>query len=258
MLISIFTQSYQELRRPVFYWTVGILCLAGLVLLAFPMLDLFIDLDWLGEQSSAFFLFGHEPGQLKFSHLGDWLHAVGFGLFFPLSLSVYASILGSWLVAGEEERGSLGLLLAAPLARWRFMFEKSVVLLVSVLRPVAGLGLAVWVMSWFGVRISGVGYLLIGLFLLGLFFGALALAVGSFSGRQRLSLGISLACLALAFALSRLPSAMPVGHMLRLFSPVSHYESSAVSPVFLLGLLALTLICFGLAWIGFERRDLAV
>ena len=258
MALSVFAQTYNELRKPIFYWTLVMVGVAGLIMLAFPLLDGPFDLDWLGAQRSASFLFGYEVGQLRLSHLGDWLQAVGFGLFFPLLLSVYASVVGSWLVAGEEERGSLGLLLAAPLARWRFMLEKSAVLLVSVLRPVLVLGLILWMMGLFGASVSGLVNLLLGLFLLSLLFGALALAVGSFRGRQRLSLGVTLGGLLMAFAISRLPPSHPVGQLLRLLSPVYLYEASAANPVFLLALLALVVICLVLAWVGFERRDLEV
>jgi len=258
MPLSVFLQSYRELRKPVFLWTIGLLGLAGLVLLAFPLLDSRIDLDWLGLQSSASFLFGYEPGQLRLSRIGDWVEAAGFGLFFPLLATVYASIFGSWLVAGEEERGSLGLLLAAPVARWRFMLEKSAVLVVAVLRPLAVLGLVLLLLGRFGVPISSLGGRMLSLFLLALLYGALALALGSFSGRQRLSLSITLIGLVLGFAVSRLPGSLPAGHVLRFLSPVYQYEVAAGRPFFFLSLLALVLLCLGLAWIGFERRDLAV
>jgi ABC-2 type transport system permease protein len=254
MSLNVFTQSYRELHWPVFRCTLVLLGQAGLILLAFPVLDHFFDLDWLSSHSSASLLFGYEPGFLRLSQVSDWLDAAGFGLFFPLAMAVYACMMGSWLVAGEEERGSLGLLLAAPLARWRFMLEKSAVLVVVILRPVLVLGLALFVLSRMGIAVSNLTNRVAGLFLLALLFGALALALGSFSGRRRFSLGVALVGLVLAFAVRRLPA----GQVLRLISPVYHYEAGAGSPVFLLALLGLALCFIGVGWAGFEHRDLAV
>ena len=238
--------------------TLALLGLAGLVLLAFPVLDTALDMDWLSSQGSASILFGDEAGGLRLSMLAGWLAAVGFGLIFPLALTVYASFIGSWLVGGEEERGSLGMLLAAPVTRWRFMLEKSAVLVVVILRPVLVLGVALLLLSRLGVGVPDLSSRVFGLFLLALVFGALALALGSISGRRRLSLGITLVGLGFAFAFSRLPDKLPVGHALRMISPVYLYEAAPASPVFLLALLALALVCLGVGWAAFERRDLAV
>lgn len=258
MPYSVFAQSYRELNRPVFYSTLVMLGGAGLVLLAYPLLAGLYDMDWLGSLNSASFLFGDEPGKPQLSSLSGWLQAAGFGLFFPLAAAIYAIMMGSWLVAGEEERGSLGLLLAAPLSRQRFMLEKTGVLLVVIARPLLVLGLLLLLADRLGVALPGLASRMLSLFLLALLFGALAMALGSLTGRRRFSLVVALVGLALAFVVSRIPGGLPAGHVLRLASPLYLYETAVVEQFFLLALLGQAVICLAAGWAGFERRDLAV
>lgn len=258
MLLNVYQQTVDELRKPVFTWTLAMLVSAALIVLAYPLADRMVDLDWLSEQRSASFMFGLAPAKRSMERLGEWLHAVGFGLVFPLLLAFYASRLGSWLVAGEEERGSLGMLLAAPITRTRFLAEKAAVLVVSVARPVLGLGLLLWAASWFGLHVAGAGLELLALFIFGLLFGGLALALGSATGRQQLSLAAALGGLLLAFLTARLPELLAAAGWLRVVSPLYYYDAADARPVLLLALAALALAAFGMAWASFDRRDLEI
>jgi ABC-2 type transport system permease protein len=266
MQFNVFLQSYHELRRAVERWTFILLGAAAALLLIRPLLMLAVDLDRLGAQGLAGTLLGALPDHVQLGRTWDWLQATGFGLLFPLLLAIYAVGKGSWLVAGEEERGSLGMLLAAPLARWRLVLEKAAALVVVVFQPAFALWILLILLRWIGVTpgyTAGLERSVLGLFLLALIFGALGLALGCLTGRRKQSRMAAGMVLALAFIFSRLPEHPPLLNAIRSTSPVTWY--AAVLPgapgengVYLLALLALALVCFGLAWVAFERRDLAV
>ncbi len=107
---------------------------------------------------------------------------------------VFAVAKGSDATAGEEERGTLDLLLANPLGRRRVVVQKSLAhgAALSVLAVVFWLAMAV------GTGIFGIGLdrlrlaeVIFSLWLLGLVFYALALACGCWRGKKKFSIGVS-------------------------------------------------------------------
>ena len=120
--------------------------------------------------------------------LDTWCRAVTLGIVLPIRLVIYAVRQGSRLVAGEEEWGSLGLLLSTPLKRYRLILQKFAVLFLLVL----ACSLSAWRQpslwsDWLPscqVPIAVITGDVLALFLLGLAFGVLALALGSLTGRR--------------------------------------------------------------------------
>lgn len=212
------------------------------------------------------------PGWLAFllgettrlSEPAEWLRVIGFGLVLPLGLVVFTIRQGSWLVAGEEERNSLGLLLAVPLRRYRLILEKFAVLVLLALVPVFAVWLALSLVRWLGwlplpgLALAGAAALL---FLVGLAFGAPAMALGSLTGRRWLSFTITLAFALLMLWVSRLPGSFQVHPVLRFLSPFYYYNAVLFNRLYWGYALILLLVVVGsliLASIIFERRDLPV
>jgi ABC-2 type transport system permease protein len=260
---SVFWHTLRETRRPLIFWTVGMAGAAWFVLLAHPLFLRFADSgtgapalpSWLG------LLLGETGG---LAGAGVWLRSVGFGLVLPLALVIFTIRQGSWLVAGEEERSSLGLLLAAPLQRCRLIFEKFAVLVLLALAPAAGVWLALSLVLWLGWLPLG-GAALAGacaiLFLVGLAFGAPAMALGSLTGKRWLSFGFTLAFALLMLLISRLPGSLPIQPVLRLFSPFYYYNAALLNHLYWVHALVLAVMAAGglaLAWTLFEHRDLPV
>jgi len=260
---SVFWQTVSELRRPLLHWTLGLAVAPWLVLLARPLL-------WfiLGDQAGL----GEGPGWLAFllgdaaslKEPGQWMYAAGFGIVLPSALIIFMIYMGSWLVAGEEERNTLGLLLAVPLQRYRLIFEKFAVLILAALAPSAAVWLALSLIGWLGwidvggAALAGASALL---FLVGLAFGAAAMALGSLTGRRRLSFNVILALALLMLIISRAPSSSPVQPVLRFFSLFSYYYAALLDSFYWLNALILFLTAAAgliFAWSIFEHRDLPV
>ncbi|HEY62410.1 MAG TPA: ABC transporter permease subunit [Anaerolineae bacterium] len=53
--------------------------------------------------------------------------------FLPIILGIYALITSTFTLAGEEDRGTLEILVALPLARWQIVIAKSIALIITVL-----------------------------------------------------------------------------------------------------------------------------
>jgi ABC-2 type transport system permease protein len=195
-----------------------------------------------------------------------WFQTETFALMGPIAVMAVTVAMGARALAGEEERRTLGLLLGNPIARRRIVLEKAAAMALA--------GSVVGLFTWLGVgagsAISGLGmsFIRVGatsllMTLLGLLFGALALAIGAATGRVRVAvygtigtaLGLylvdSLAPLSDAFAGYARWS--PFHYFLGSSPLTSALEWSDVAV--LAGLSALVL---AVAVVVFDRRDLRV
>jgi ABC-2 type transport system permease protein len=100
------------------------------------------------------------------------------------------------------------------------------------------------------------------LLLVGTSFGSISLAVGCVTGRRTLALGIAGGFAAFAYVLNVLAPVVPVLQPIRPLSPFRWYLEpdplvNGVHAAGVLVLLGITLVAMTVAFIGFERRDLA-
>jgi ABC-2 type transport system permease protein len=123
-----------------------------------------------------------------------YLQAQMFSFIAPIILIAFAVGFGVAATAGEERSGTMDVLLSLPVARTTIVLEKAAVMVVLagllslaiavtlvILDPVVGLGL----------RLEGVAAAATGLWLLGLTFGAVAMAVGAFTGSPSAAGGVA-------------------------------------------------------------------
>jgi ABC-2 type transport system permease protein len=172
---------------------------------------------------------------------------------------------GSRLVAGEEEDGSLELELTAPIERRRVFAERllalwlDVLLLVAVLTAISYLLVMALDMDVALTNVLAGGA---GLYLLVIGMGTVALAVGAITGRRAVALGVAAALAVLAFILDAIGPVAEMGWMTAI-SPFSWYlENDPLTNGFdARGLLLLAIIPIVFAAAGlarFDRRDLMV
>jgi ABC-2 type transport system permease protein len=129
---------------------------------------------------------------IESSGMGDltsasgYLNAEVFSLTGPLLVIVHAIIAGSGAVAGMERRGVLEPLLAQPLSRTRWIVEQAGSVGLQIVAA-TGAGCAVLVLSRplgdLDVRADRILAACVHLAVLGLTYGALALAIGAATGR---------------------------------------------------------------------------
>ena len=120
-----------------------------------------------------------------------WYQIETFGLLVPIGVMVVTITIGARALAGEEANRTMGLLLANPVSRAFIVREKAIAMIV--------LGTAVGVAAFLGVAIgsaiAGLGMNMANIAatsllatLLGLTYGALALALSALTGRLRLAI----------------------------------------------------------------------
>jgi len=189
-----------------------------------------------------------------------------FSITLPILLLVYGIGLGARAIAGEEERGSLDLLLSAPVRRSRVVVERFAALAGGLLLLSATAWAAILVLGPpFELRLDPAGAAAACLlaWLLGLAFGSIAFAVGTASGRRALAAGIAAAAALLAFLVNTFAPSVDWVRPLRWASPFHYYAAhdplvGAFRPLDAAVLAGIAVVALAVATVTFERRDVGV
>ena len=124
MLRSVLAKTVRDGRRSLAWWSLGLL---GVVLLTVGFWPSVRDSPELARfaQNAPDVLKAFTGGELDFATAVGYLEARLFALVVPVLFLVYAIGAGARAIAGEEEAGTLDLLLSLPLARTRLVLEKA-------------------------------------------------------------------------------------------------------------------------------------
>ena len=193
-----------------------------------------------------------------------WFQGEMFSLTAPIALFVLTILVGTRALAGEEQKHTMGLLVASPISRRRILIQK----VIAMVGLASVIGLATFLGSWLGGLVGDAGIspsrfaatsLL--LTLLGLVMGGVALVLSAATGRTNVAAyGASLIALLSYFVFSFFPlieglqgwSALSPFHYFLggspLELPIDWGHAAVLSAIF----IALVAIAVPL----FERRDL--
>lgn len=125
-----------------------------------------------------------------------FLNAELFTLMLPLLFLVYGISRGARMMAGEEEGGTLDLLLVTPISAKRVLLEEALALVTGLVvlgGCVLGATIAGSAAFDVGVGPGAAAAGTIAVVLLGVDFGVVALAAGAFTGRRGLAMGTATA-----------------------------------------------------------------
>ena len=114
-----------------------------------------------------------------------------YSLMGPIAVIAVAVVMGARAVAGEEESGTMGLLLANPIRRSRIIWEKTISMIIGLV--VIGVAIFAGTMAGslaggLGLNVANVAAAATLMTLLGLVFGALTLAISGLTGRPRIAI----------------------------------------------------------------------
>jgi ABC-2 type transport system permease protein len=261
MLADVFTRS----ARDALLWTAAaiavLLVMAGV---AMPMyaefgegyLGLMKDMpDWLRV------VYGESMGSVA-----GLVGMAVFTLLSPLVLVIYAIAMGTGAAVGEEEGGTLALLLANPISRARVLLAKSAVVIIGVLVIVITVWLGIGAIAGLvGIDMSGQDTLAASVHLaaLALLFGSLALAVSAWTGSSALGLGVAGITAVVSYVVNTwLPIVRDLADLARL-SPWHLYAGAdalrrGIDPLLLGIALTAAGTLFAASFVGLRRRDLRV
>jgi ABC-2 type transport system permease protein len=263
MLGSVLTQTVRAARRGLLWWSAGIAALVLFTVSLYPSIEGNDDLARAAEDYpealQAFF-----GGDFDIASPAGYLNAELFSFMVPLLLLVYAISAGARAIAGEEESGTLDLLLAYPVSRARLALEKAGALALQL----AVLALALFVtvaasaqLVSMDIAASSVTAAVVGTYLLALAYGVLALLVGAATGRRALAVGASAALAAAAYLLNGLAQVVDVLEPWRVLSPFEWLGvpiRDGLSPGGGAALLLAAATATAIAVPLFDRRDIAV
>lgn len=267
MLRNVFAKTLYDVRRGFVWWAVGLVGYVVLIVAVWPSVrdnPALIKLhETYPEELKAFISFG---GEFDFGTPTGYLGAELFSLLVPLLLIVAAVGAGARALAGEEERGTLDLLLANPVSRMRLTLET----LAALVAEVAGLASVLFVALVAGAAAAGMDVSATDLaaatlsaLLLALAFGAIAFALGAATGRRAIAIGVSAAGAVAAYLVNGLAPLVDVIDSIRWLSPWHHYVAGdplreGIATGHALVLVAIAAVAAVVAVLAFDRRDIGV
>lgn len=262
---GIATHAMHSRRRGMIGWTIGVAALAGTAVAFYPAVPDAGELEQLmeGLPEAMLAIFGISGADQLFTPAG-YLDSQLFALMSPLLLIIFVVTGVVATTVGEEEAGSLELLMANPISRRRVLTGKAVAMLtlLAVLTMVhlvfvAGVGAAVGL----EVASSGLVAVHVSMYLLCAALGMLALALAGASGRRGLALGVTAAVAVTSYLLDSFAPLVDELEVLRPLSPFYLYRGNAplengLDPLHAGALLAITLALLAVATVAFDRRDI--
>jgi beta-exotoxin I transport system permease protein len=258
-------KTLNDQRRALTGWALG---MAGLVLLYasfFPSIKgNAAQLDqYMKSLPEAIRNMVGRAGQI--SSPTGYLQSEIFSIMGPLLLMILAIGAGARATAGEEEKGTLDLLLANPIPRRRVVLEKFWAMAVSV----AGVGVVLWISiavfgPLFGLRVGLVNLAetVLSAVLMAIGFGAIALAIGCWRGTRGIAISVTVSIAVITYLLDVLAPSVDAVRSLQKISPFYFYIGNdplrnGLDPLHALVLVAISAVGLALALFAFDRRDLS-
>lgn len=201
-LRTVYLKTLRDLRHGLIGWSVSIGLLVLVESLIWPSFKDMKDIEKLFAQYPDYMQRLFDVTAMTSGR--GFLNAELFTLLLPALFLVYAIGRGARLVAGEEEEGTLDVLLVTPLSSTRILLEKTLGLVTAVLV----LGIALYAVTLGSSLALGMGIGpgdtfsgFLAMVLLGTEFGLLALGVGAATGRRSLAVAVPAALAVAAYVL---------------------------------------------------------
>ena len=265
LLSSILLKTLWDQRKTFLWWAAGVSALNALNVFLYPSVADVPDLDAMFESM---------PEAISRLFLGEitsltspegYLNGQNFVVMQPLIFLVFAIGRGSGAIAGEEERGTLDLLLSYPIRRSRVVLEKFAAMVAAVL--------ALGAVSWLSMALPALAVdmdlslvrlaeIHVSCVLLGLTFGTVALALGCATGSRGMSLGVASALAVTAYFVNALAPLVESLEVAQKLSPFYLYIGAdpllnGLEPAHAGALFGLVAGFVALGILLFERRDLS-
>jgi ABC-2 type transport system permease protein len=261
---SVAAQDLYARRRSLLGWSIGIAALAAAMVGFWPAVPDAPEMERLleGVPEGLLAVFGIAEVDDLFSPAG-YLDSQHFALMAPLLFLILVVGIASRTIAGQEEDGTLEMLLAQPVSRRQVLLQKAAALGVAV-SGVTVVQLAALYIAAVAVGLDiGIGPLVaihVHLLALTLVFGALGLAVGAGTGSRGTAVGAVAGVGVVGYVVDAFA---PIVGWLEPFRPASPFHlyrgadplGEGLHPphVAVLLLVAVLLVVVGIA--AFERRD---
>lgn len=223
MLSNVFTKTIWDQRRALVAWGASVAAVTAMMLAVWPSVR-----NMPGIQD---FLANYPEGMKRLFHVQEiasgrgFLNAELFSIIFPALFIVFGIGRGARLIAGEEEDGSLEVVLSTPTPLSRILVDKAAGLAVGLLAlgavlfatlTIGDLALRMHMPVW-QLAVASLAMVLIGLE-----HGMLALAVGAATGRRVLAASVAGGVAVLGYVIYVLGQLVEAFRPWKVLSPFQH------------------------------------
>ena len=195
-----------------------------------------------------------------------WLGLELYGLLFPILLAVIAVSAGASAIGGEEESGTIELILASPISRGRVVLEKSLGIMIQ-LGIVSGflwVGIAIGSLLFpFDVSLTNV----LSATAMGWIFGTtvayITMSTQALKGRKGLALGVGSGFVGLSYVMMIISGLLNGLNSLKYISLFNYYDGPSVlmnglNETSFSVMLGLSGLFFVISLYGFYNRDVGI
>ena len=263
-LRTVFAKTLRDQRRSLMWWAIALVGTVLMYAAFWPNVRDNADAfdEYLRNMPEAI---RNLIGGLDFGTPEGYLQSELFSFMGPILFLTYAIGAGARAIAGEEEEGTLDLLLSTPTSRRHVLREKFWALVAATLLLVG--------LTWASIVVFGAPFDLtldteglmatcVNLFLLALAFGSIALAIGAATGNKTLAIGASSGFALSTFLVKTFAPSVDALEPLNLLSPFHYYIDhdplrTGFNGVDVLVLASISVVAVAVALVTFERRDLA-
>lgn len=264
MLRNPFTKWLWDARRSILGWSAAVAAVGSMYGSFWPTFDDPEMQELIANYPSEIM---EALNYTEIASAAGYLNATVYGLVVAMLMIVYAVSSGTRMIAGDEEAGTLDLILVHPVGRIRVALERYLAFVVSVAIISLVLLIAILAISvpakLTSIPIENLMAMHLHLLLFGCLFGAVTFAVGTASGSRVLALSIGAGVAVFGFAANGVLRQIEGLEWTKNLSPFDWLNGSApltngvhVADLATMALLSTILVGFGL-W-AFDRRDIDV
>jgi len=191
-------------RRSLLGYAAGMALYTLIIVALYPQFKNSVSLDQITKNGSAVAALFGATGSL--TSPSGWLDTNIYVNFLPLIMLLITIGYGASCIAGQDEDGTLCLATALPIPRRTILFQKTLTLAIQAV--LVGLATMACVLAGRGfdlnVSVANLAGITLGVVLLGVDFGLLAVALGCWTGRRGIALGIPATVAAASYLISSL------------------------------------------------------
>jgi len=266
VLSSVYVKTMWDRRRSILWWAAGVAALVIMTVAFYPTIA--AEQDTYSQLFESMESFAGILGVDDISELTEpsgYMNSQLYANSLAIILLVFAIGIGTSAVAGEEDRRTMDLLLAQPVKRRRVVLD-AFLAMATMTFGLAGVVMVLELVANapfdLNLGVSGLLAANVGVALLALAFGALALAIGGLTGRRGLTLGVSSGLAVATFFIYGLAPLVDAIEWTQELSPFYWFLGSqplrdGFDPLFGWLILMIAMLLAVAVW-GFERRDVSV
>jgi ABC-2 type transport system permease protein len=199
-------------RRSTIWYAIGMGLYMLVIVALYPSFEHSTELNKLTQGNSPLAALFGATGTL--TSPAGWMNVNAYANFLPLIMLLLTIGYGASAIAGQNEDGTLGLLVVLPVDRRRILAEKVATMIIQALILALGVAACVYAGRAFQVTLDPwhVATATLAVLALGIDLGLIALALGAATGSRATAIGIAGALAALCYLISSLA---PVVHWIK-------------------------------------------